>query len=65
MLSQGFKQKKTMADDDPLLPNYLALLACILHKNLDASKALRLMEIQIDKVPEEFDAESINKRRCG
>jgi len=32
-------------NSDPVLPNYLALLACILHKKLSVSKALQLMGI--------------------
>ena len=36
---------KCLSDDDPLYPNYMALLSCILHKNLSVSDGLRLMDI--------------------
>ena len=36
-------------DNDPTLPNYLALLACILHKKLTISKALTLMGLTAER----------------
>jgi len=42
------------ADDDPVLPNYLALLACILHKKLTVAKALTLMEINARQEPDDL-----------
>jgi len=41
-------KKHYEATDDPVLPNYLALFACILHKDMSVSKALTLMEIKSD-----------------
>ena len=38
-------KNKLMNCDDPLLPNYMALLASILHRKLSVAKALQLMEI--------------------
>ena len=36
-------------NNDPLLPNYLALLACILHEDMSVSEALALMGISPER----------------
>ena len=36
-------------NDDPVLPNYLALMACILHKELSVPRALALMGISVER----------------
>jgi len=68
MLLRKFNKKvihKSSAADDLVLPNYLALFACILHKNLTVSKALTLMELSSHMESETLGKQVKAKRQTG
>ena len=68
MLLRRFNKKvihRPSADADPVLPNYIALLACILHKNLTVSKALTLMELSCHMESENLGEQVKLKGRTG
>jgi len=57
--------RKETAIDDPVLPNYLGLLACILHKKLTVAKALTLMELSSHMESETMGEQVKAKRQTG